>query len=197
MTRVSVHTKAVDRLAKIAVNQSGYFTARQARQAGFQEATHPYHVRAGHWIREHRGIYRLSWFPRKPTSVLWCWFLWSADRLGEPQGTFSQQTALFLLGLSPNLLEPFLLTVPTHFRRNSDIPANIHIRKACLEPGDVQIVDSLRTTNALRTLKDLIGEKAISNAELVMLIEQAERKGLISASQSREINDKQMSLFNH
>ena len=26
--------------------------------------THPYHVHAGNWVREHRGIYRLVRFPR-------------------------------------------------------------------------------------------------------------------------------------
>lgn len=192
---MSAHGSAANRLAEIATNQGGYFTALQARDAGYKEATHPYHVRTGHWIRQHRGIYRLSWFPSKRESILWCWFLWSCDRFGEPQATFSLHTALFLLGLSPNLIEPFALTVPTNFRRNSEIPTSVRIRKASLDAGEVQTVDSLRTTNALRTLRDLIDEKSIPDSELAMLIEQAQARGLISTAQVRELNDKQMSLF--
>ena len=164
--------------------QRGYFTARQAREAGFREATHPYHVRTGHWIRQSRGIYRLSWFPAKTEAILWWCFLWSCNRFGEPQGTFSLKTALFLLGVSSDLNEPFVLTVPNSFRRNSPIPNCIQLRKTFLEPSEVQIVDSLRTTNALRTLKDLINEKLFPEAELALLIEHAQDKGLIAPHKS-------------
>jgi hypothetical protein len=61
------------RLFEIAQGQEGFFTAKQAKAAGFAESTRPYHVRVGNWIREHRGIYRLALFPivEHPDLVKW------------------------------------------------------------------------------------------------------------------------------
>ena len=57
----------------LAERQGGFFTARQAREAGLADNTHPYHVKAGNWIRERRGIYRLARFPlpSRPDLILW------------------------------------------------------------------------------------------------------------------------------
>jgi hypothetical protein len=57
------HREASRRLFDLAEQQQGFFTTKQAKAAGFAENTHPYHVQAGNWIREHRGIYRLTLFP--------------------------------------------------------------------------------------------------------------------------------------
>ena len=51
------------RLHEIAQSQQGFFTTKQAIRSGFAGKTHSYHVKAGNWIREHRGIYRLADFP--------------------------------------------------------------------------------------------------------------------------------------
>lgn len=53
-----------NKLFEIAESQQGYFTSRQAKVAGYKDNTHPYHVRSAHWVRVHRGIYRLAKFPR-------------------------------------------------------------------------------------------------------------------------------------
>lgn len=37
--------------------------AREGRSEAFDARNHPYHVRVGDWVREHRGIYRLAYFP--------------------------------------------------------------------------------------------------------------------------------------
>ena len=50
-------------LMAIAQDQQGYFTTKQAIQAGYADNTHPYHVRAGNWERAWRGIYRISHLP--------------------------------------------------------------------------------------------------------------------------------------
>jgi hypothetical protein len=68
------HREAARRLFfEIAEQQQGFFTTKQAKAAGFAESTHPYHVQAVNWIREHRGIYRLALFPTtdRPGPVLW------------------------------------------------------------------------------------------------------------------------------
>lgn len=40
--------------------QQGYFTAKQAADAGYLLGSQAHHVKAGNWVRIHRGIYRLS-----------------------------------------------------------------------------------------------------------------------------------------
>ena len=62
------HREASRRLFELAEQQQGFFTTKQAKAAGFAENTHPYHVQAGNWIREHRGIYRLALFPSAGSS---------------------------------------------------------------------------------------------------------------------------------
>ena len=42
-------------LMRIAQEQQGYFTTKQAIEAGYEDNTHPYHVRAGNWERVRRG----------------------------------------------------------------------------------------------------------------------------------------------
>src|SRR4051812_14576737 len=85
-----------DAIYLLAEAQGGFFTARQARDAGVADNTHPYHVQAGSWIRERRGIYRLARFPLPSRPDLMLWQLWSHNRAGEAQGTFSHATALTL-----------------------------------------------------------------------------------------------------
>ena len=60
---MSRNTAASRALYELAAHQGGYFTARQAREAGYEDNVHPYHVRSRNWVREARGVYRLSQFP--------------------------------------------------------------------------------------------------------------------------------------
>lgn len=77
------HREASRRLFEFAEQQQGFFTTKQAKAAGFAENTHPYHVQAGNWIREHRGIYRLALFPAADRPDLVLWALWSRNRNEE------------------------------------------------------------------------------------------------------------------
>ena len=44
------HLEAARRLFDIAEQQQGFFTAKQAKSAGYAENTHPSHVQVGNWI---------------------------------------------------------------------------------------------------------------------------------------------------
>ena len=94
------YKEAARRLREIAQSQQGFFTAKQAIGAGFAEKVHSYHVNAGNWIREHRGIYRLADYAVAERPDLMRWYLWSQNRKGVPQGTYSHETALSLHELS-------------------------------------------------------------------------------------------------
>src|ERR1039458_3305351 len=79
--------------------------------------------KAGNWIREHRGIYRLALFPATDRPDLALWSLWSSNRKEEVEGAYSHQTAISLFNLSDLNPAKLHMTVPRSFRRNSQIPS--------------------------------------------------------------------------
>ena len=128
------YKEAARRLHEIAQSQQGFFTTKQATRSGFAEKTHSYHVNAGNWIREHRGIYRLADFPAPERPDLMLWYLWSQNRQEVPEGTYSHDTALSLHELSDLMPSKLHMTVPREFRRNSTIPEILVLHRAHLDP---------------------------------------------------------------
>src|SRR5229473_4160682 len=138
------HREASRRLFEVADLQQGFFTAKQAKAAGFAENTHPYHVQAGNWIREHRGIYRLASFPRGERPDLMLWSLWSRNRGEVTQGVFSHETALSLHDLSDVMPAKLHMTVPRSFRRNSEIPRVLVLHFGDLPQSDIGVAHGSR-----------------------------------------------------
>ncbi|NKB24608.1 MAG: hypothetical protein GKR87_09605 [Kiritimatiellae bacterium] len=93
--------ESVFRLYEPVSSQQGFFTTKQAIQAGYPDAVHPYHVRNKDWVRIQRGIYRLSRYPAPNRPELMIWYLWSRNREEEPQGIYSYLTALEIHGILP------------------------------------------------------------------------------------------------
>jgi hypothetical protein len=60
------------KLNAVAERQAGYFTAAQAREAGYSRASQHYHQKVGNWRREGHGIYRLERFPPQPRASTTC-----------------------------------------------------------------------------------------------------------------------------
>ena len=179
------HREAARRLFEIAEQQQGFFTTKQAKTAGFAENTHPYHVQAGNWIREHRGIYRLALFPMADRPDLVLWALWSRNRDEEVEGVYSHQTALSLYDLSDLNPAKLHMTVPSDFRRNSDIPGILVLHYADLTESDVQNAQGFKFTRPLRTILDLIEADTVERNLIRQALRQAIDRGLISRQQIR------------
>ena len=179
------HREAARRLFEFAEQQQGYFTAKQARAAGFAENTHPYHVTAGNWIREYRGIYRLVLFPTADRPDLVLWSLWSRNRKEEVEGVYSHHTALSLYDLSDLNPAKLHMTVPTDFRRNSDIPGILLLHYADLPDSDVQTAQGFKFTRPLRTILDLIEAETVEQRFIRQALRQAVDRGLITRQQIR------------
>ena len=179
------HRDAFRRLFEIAEQQQGFFTTKQAKGAGFAENTHPYHVQVGNWIREHRGIYRLSLFPMADRPDLVLWALWSRNRNEEIEGVYSHDTALSLYDLSDLNPAKLHMTVPTDFRRNSDIPGILILHYADLPESDVQSAQGFRFTRPLRTILDLIEAGTVERTFIRQAVRQAFDRGLITRKQIR------------
>jgi predicted transcriptional regulator of viral defense system len=181
------HRVASRRLFEFAEQQQGFFTAKQAKAAGFAENTHPYHVQVGNWIREHRGIYRLALFPATDRPDLVLWALWSRNRNEEVEGVYSHHTALSLYDLSDLNPAKLHMTVPPHFRRNSDIPGILVLHYADLADKDIQTAQGFKFTRPLRTILDLIEAGTVEQRFVRQALRQAVDRGLITRHQIRSV----------
>jgi predicted transcriptional regulator of viral defense system len=179
------HREASRRLFDLAEQQQGFFTTKQAKAAGFAENTHPYHVQAGNWIREHRGIYRLALFPAADRPDLVLWSLWSRNRKEEIEGIYSHQTALSLYDLSDLNPAKLHMTVPENFRRNSDVPGIVALHYRDLPKSDIQIGPGYKYTRPLRTILDLIEAGTVERTFIRQALRQAVDRGLITRQQIR------------
>jgi predicted transcriptional regulator of viral defense system len=181
------HREASRRLFEIAEEQQGFFTTKQAKAAGFAENTHPYHVQVGNWIREYRGIYRLVLFPAADRPDLVLWALWSRNRNEEVEGVYSHQTALSLYDLSDLNPAKLHMTVPTDFRRNSDVPGILVLHYADLPESDVQAAQGFKFTRPLRTILDLIEAGTVERHFIRQALRQAVDRGLVTRQQIRNM----------
>jgi predicted transcriptional regulator of viral defense system len=179
------HREASRRLFEIAEQQQGFFTTKQAKSAGFAENTHPYHVQVGNWIREHRGIYRLALFPSADRPDLVLWALWSRNRNEEVEGAYSHHTALSIYDLSDLNPSRLHMTVPIHFRRNSEIPGILVLHYADLLESDITAAQGFKLTRPLRTILDLIEAGTVERRFIRQALRQALDRGLITRQQIR------------
>ena len=187
--------EAAKRLYEIAEEQQGFFTTKQAKAARFAENTHPYHVQAGNWIREHRGIYRLASFPRGERPDLMLWSLWSRNRREIAQGVYSHQTALSLHNLSEVMPAKLHMTVPRSFRRNSEIPRVLVLHLADIVQSNIRAADGVRVTLPMRTILDLVEGGEMPPATLRQALSEGLRRGLIRRSEIAEAAEHNPSLI--
>ena len=81
MTRSS--REVARNLAAIANEQGGYFTAKQAKHAGYDYPHLEYHLNAGNFERVEHGLYRLAAIPPAAHDELIRLTLWSRNQKGR------------------------------------------------------------------------------------------------------------------
>jgi len=176
-----------NKLFEIAESQQGLFTAKQAEEAGFINKNHVYHVKAGHWTRVERGIYRLNLFPYTPEQQLVTYALWSRNREGEIEGVYSHETALNHYELSDVNPSKLHMTVPKTFRRNSKTPKVLDLHYGDLSKQETKRSRGYLITTPLRTLQDVIEIQNISFEFIEQAVRQAVERGLIRRSDLVEL----------
>lgn len=97
MKRVRVTSK--QSLREVAQFQHGYFTAQQAKLAGFQQCNHDYHVNCGNWRKIDRGLFRLPGYEDTLESDFVRWSFWATGQAINRQVTVSHESALHYYGL--------------------------------------------------------------------------------------------------
>lgn len=176
--------RRAERLFKIADGQAGYFTAKQAGEAGYDYRLQHYHRERGHWIPVGHGLFRLGRYPEGENEDLVRLSLWSRNREGEPQAVASHETALRLHGLSDLMPEKVHLTVPKGFRKRP--PRGVVLHKANLADGDVEAWDGFAVTTSLRTILDIARSREMSPEHLESAVREAVARGLVRRKRLRE-----------
>lgn len=173
-----------ERLFEIADRQAGYFTAKQAGEAGYDYRLQHYHRERGHWIPVGHGLFRLSRYPEGENEDLVRLSLWSRNRGGELQAVASHETALRLHGLSDLMPGKVHLSVPKGFRKRP--PKGIVLHKSDLADGDVEAWNGFEVTTPLRTIMDVARSRETSPEHLESAVREAVARGLVRRKLLRE-----------
>jgi predicted transcriptional regulator of viral defense system len=164
-----------DLLFETASAQVGYFTTKQAAEAGYSSQLLLKHIRAGRVARTRRSIYRLVHFPAGEHEELVTAWLWS-----ERAGVVSHQTALALHGLSDALPAHVHLTLPRAWRtRRFRLPTGVVLHHADVSQGERAWFGAVPTTTPRRSLNDCAREH-MSPDLLRQAAQQAIRRGLVT-----------------
>jgi predicted transcriptional regulator of viral defense system len=162
-------------LAKVQ-EQGGYFTAKQAKESGYNYPHLKYHVSTGSFERVEHGLYRLTGVVPGQSDDLIRLSLWSRNRDDEPQAVVSHESALVLHDLTELLPKAVHVTVPPRFRKHP--PEGCVIHKSTLRSVDVEEWTGFRVTAPLRTLLD-VAAGAINEDQLEKAVADALTRGLV------------------
>lgn len=170
-------SKTMQILYVLAEPQAGYFTTRQAVDAGVSRRALSGRAKRGDLEPVRYGIYRLRNFPTHPFEDVTAACLWAG-----PDSAASHETALAIHGLSDAMPARIHLTIPRPFRGKQ---AGIVIHRAPLPDADRQVRDSVPVTTIARTLQDIATSSDPALAR--QSIDQAIRGGLLSRRRLRRI----------
>ena len=173
-----------DRLYELASAQDGYFTLRQAGEAGYSPQLLADYLKDGKVTRPLRGVYRLVHFPAGENEDLAMLWLWS-----DQEGVFSHQTALSLRGLSDVLPAHVDMTLPLAWKRRKAPPGLVR-HYGHVPAGEQTWHGAVRVTSVPRTLRDCVAA-ALSPELLRQAVLQALDRGLVVRS---EIGDVEAAL---
>lgn len=160
-------------LNEVAFRQAGYFTSRQAIEAGFSPQSQKYHADRGSWVRLERGLYRLaSWPPHEDDSFA-RWAAWSE---GHGVISFASAATVHHIGdLDPRDVH---LTLPTDHRTRL---AGVELHRGALAEDEIEQRDTFRVTTPIRTLLDL-ADAAITQEQFTELVTDALDRSRTDAS---------------
>jgi len=145
----------LNKLYAIADGQNGYFTAQQAKQAGYSRRMQIYHVSNDDWEKVRRGIFRFRLYPPDEHPDFMPWYLWSCNSDGQPQAVFSHDSALAIYSIGTWRSKKIHLTVPPNFRRRV-VPAVLQLHHAKLTAHDIRKEHFVLATTPLKTFIDLL-----------------------------------------
>lgn len=176
MTKQPASQSAFEALYPVAEQQAGYFTAAQARAAGYSQRQLTYYVKARRFDRMRRGIYRLTLHPASANEDLFLAWL----QVG-PQAVISHESALALYELSDALPAAVHLTVtPQTSRRHPGL--RLHTNR--LRADEITRFEGLPVTTVPRTILD-VAASGLAEELVIQAVHQAIQRGLVLADTLR------------
>lgn len=170
-----------DKLFQLASEHSGYFTARQARAAGFDANLLKHHVRRGRFLRIRRGVYRLSQYPPSPDDHVV--EVWLAAVAAGADAVVSHESALRLHGLSDVVPSSVHMTVPRSQRwlgRRVSPGVTVHTTTSPLRRSDVITRGPLQVTAPARSIVDA-ADAGTAPEQILLAVRQSLAQGLTTA----------------
>lgn len=141
-------------LNRISYGQDGYFTSRQAREAGFSPQLLAHHVRSGRYERVRRGLYRLRGYPGSTHEEVRAKWL----AVGAERAVVSHESALDLHELSdvlPNTVHLLIDRDDRGMRRPKGV--TLHTTTEPIDPSEVVSREGIRVTDPVRSIFDAAG----------------------------------------
>ena len=171
-----------DLLYDLAVVHSGYFTTREAAEAGLTTRDLSYHRGTGRITPAFRGVYRLNNYPpgdHEEHTVVWL--------ATDGEGVFSHETALRLHNLSDVLPNRIHVSVPSSWRRRL-LPRGVIPCYVQHQITERQWIGDVPVTTITRTLADCAAAH-VDTEFIVQAIKQAAHRGLLAPDVATKLAD--------
>lgn len=164
-------------LNRVSYGQDGYFTVRQAREAGFSPQLLAHHVRSGRYEHIRRGLYRLRGYPGSSHEEVRAKWL----AVGAERAVVSHESALELHGLSdvlPNTVHLLVDRGDRGIRRLQGV--TLHTTTKALKSSEVVSRDGIRLTDPVRSILDAAAA-GTAPEQIEMAVLQALNEGLMTS----------------
>ena len=161
-------------LNQVSYGQDGYFTVRQAREAGFSPQLLAHHVRSGRYEHIRHGLYRLRGYPGSPHEDVRAKWL----AVGAERAVVSHESALDLHELSdviPNSVHLLVDRGDRGIRRLQGV--TLHTTTKPLGPSEVVSREGIRVTDPVRSILDA-ASAGTAPEQIEMAVRQALHVGL-------------------
>ncbi len=178
------YTDAAQRIYRIAEDQHGYFTVRQAREAGVDPMAVVMMAGRGAVERTSHGVYRVARFPLGHLGQYVEASLWPHGT----RGVISHESALALYEMSDANPSQLHITVPRKFRIRRAVPGFLVVHHADLPPHEIQPFEGIPVTAPERTIRDCHAGH-LSRALLRQAIDDGGRQGYLSMRDAACLQD--------
>ena len=182
MTKPGSRTNRRRKLAELAGQLGGIFTAAAARDLGFSSGALAHHTRTGAVEHVGRGVYRVSGFPPTPNDRL----VAVAAALGDG-AVASHETALRLYGVSDVAPSRLHFTLPRGRRYISNPHADVQIHTTSSPVPAHEIVqhEGFRATSLSRSIVDS-ARTHTDPEQIVAATREGIRRGLLTERRLRQ-----------
>jgi predicted transcriptional regulator of viral defense system len=176
--------RALQRLYLLAEDQYGFFTTREAASLGIRPGAVTKMAARDQIKQVHRGVYRLTNFPRSPFDQYVAATLWPVG----VRGVLSHESALELYGLSDVNPSRIHITVPSSHRVRRTVPELYVVHRADLNPEESLTYEGVPVVIPVRAIEESIAD-GLRDDLLIQALDTARDKGFVRESDDQRLRD--------